>query len=61
MRIEQGTGKFLSMKQLSSYFAGVILLAALLTGCAGTSNILKSGKPDLIYAKALELDRKSVV
>ena len=55
MRIEQGTGKFLSMKQLSSYFAGVILLAALLTGCAGTSNILKSGKPDLIYAKALEL------
>lgn len=42
------------MKQKLSYFAGMILLTALLTGCAGPARILKSGKPDLIYAKAME-------
>lgn len=31
-----------------------LFLALILTSCGGTNSILKSGKPDLIYTKALE-------
>jgi outer membrane protein assembly factor BamD len=46
------------MKHSLSLFAASLLLATLLTGCAGVSSILKSGKPDVMYAKALEYYEK---
>ena len=43
------------MKQTFLYaVCGVILITAF-SGCAGINALLKSGQPDLIYSKALEL------
>lgn len=42
------------MKHTLSLIAAGLLLATLFTGCAGVSSILKSGKPDVMYDKALE-------
>lgn len=42
------------MKQTLSYALCGMLLALLLGGCSGINALLKSGKPDLIYSKALE-------
>lgn len=42
------------MKQTFLYaLCGITLLVAL-SGCAGINNLLRSGKPDLIYSKAME-------
>ena len=46
------------MKQFFSCLLCGALLAALLCGCAGVNQLLKSGKPDQIYAKALEYYEK---
>ncbi len=46
------------MKHYFIYSLCGILFAALLSGCAGVSNILRSGKPDLIYSKAMEFYEK---
>lgn len=46
------------MKQSFSNLLYGALLAALLSGCAGINQVLKSGKPDQIYAKALEYYEK---
>jgi len=42
------------MKQTFPKAAVAAVLAVLLCGCAGVNSVLKSGKPDLIYSKALE-------
>ncbi len=42
------------MKQTFSHVLCVVALVLLFSGCAGVSSLLKSGKPDLIYAKAME-------
>lgn len=42
------------MKQIKLYLAVIAVAAAAFCGCAGVNTILKSGKPDLIYNKALE-------
>ena len=46
------------MKQSLSKLLYGALLMALLSGCAGINQVLKSGKPDQIYAKALEYYEK---
>lgn len=46
------------MKQSLSKLLYRALLMALLSGCAGINQVLKSGKPDQIYAKALEYYEK---
>lgn len=43
------------MKQTWLYAACGVILLSLLAGCAGVNSILKSGNPDLIYSKAMEL------
>ena len=43
------------MKQSFSLLLCGALLAALLCGCSGINKVLKSGQPEQIYAKALEL------
>ena len=47
-----------AMKQSFSFLLCGALLAALLCGCSGINQVLKSGKPDQIYAKALEYYEK---
>ena len=42
------------MKQTFSYVLCGAVLALLLGGCSGINALLKSGKPELIYSKALE-------
>lgn len=42
------------MKQIFSYLSVGAVLVALLSGCAGINQVLKSGDPEQIYAKALE-------
>lgn len=42
------------MKQSFVYTLCAVAAVALLGGCAGVNSLLKSGKPDLIYTKALE-------
>ena len=42
------------MKHSFSYLLCGALLAALLCGCAGVNQVLKSGQPELIYAKGIE-------
>lgn len=48
------------MRNNNSYSRVVVglMLALILCGCAGVNNVLKSGKPDQIYAKALEFYEK---
>lgn len=46
------------MKQTLLYAFCAMTVAVILSGCAGINSILKSGKPDLIYAKALEFYQK---
>lgn len=46
------------MKQSLLYALSVALLLSVLSGCAGMNNLLRSGKPDLIYTKALEYYQK---
>lgn len=46
------------MKRICLYAIVTAALFAVLTGCAGVNSLLKSGKPDLIYAKALEFYEK---
>lgn len=42
------------MKQTFLYALCGITLLVVLSGCAGINNLLRSGKPDLIYSKAME-------
>ncbi len=42
------------MKKTFLYAVCAIALVTVLGGCAGMNSLLKSGKPDLIYSKALE-------
>ncbi|MEG1700985.1 MAG: outer membrane protein assembly factor BamD [Alistipes sp.] len=46
------------MKQTFIYAVCAVALAAVLSGCAGINALLKSGKPDLIYSKAMEYYQK---
>lgn len=46
------------MKRICPYAILAAAAIAVLTGCAGVNSLLKSGKPDLIYAKALEFYEK---
>ena len=46
------------MKQHFIYALCGTLLAILLSSCAGINNVLKSGKPELIYSKAMEYYEK---
>lgn len=46
--------KDLSMKRIFLYAAGITAAVLFLTGCGGISTLLKSGKPDQIYSKAME-------
>ncbi len=43
------------MKQTFSHVLCVVALVLLFSGCAGVNSLLKSGQPDQIYAKAMEL------
>ncbi|MEG2612900.1 MAG: outer membrane protein assembly factor BamD [Alistipes sp.] len=43
------------MKRTRLYLLCGALLMSLLVGCAGVNSILRSGNPDMIYAKAMEL------
>lgn len=42
------------MKQTFLYAVCAVTLGVVVSGCAGLNSLLKSGKPDLIYNKALE-------
>ncbi len=46
------------MKDFKTYLYVLLLSAILLSGCGGTTSILRSGDPNLIYDKALELHEK---
>ena len=46
------------MKRIILYLISGLLFATTLAGCNGVSALLKSGEPDKIYAKALELYEK---
>ena len=46
------------MKRICPYAILAAAAIAVRTGCAGVNSLLKSGKPDLIYAKALEFYAK---
>ena len=46
------------MKRICPYAILAAAAIAVLTGCAGVNSLLKSGKPDLIYAKALAFYEK---
>lgn len=48
----------MTMKQPLLYALSATVLALMLGGCAGMNNLLRSGKPDLIYAKAMEYYQK---
>ena len=45
------------MKRIPLYLALIAVAAAVCCGCAGVNATLKSGKPDLIYDKAMEYYR----
>ena len=42
------------MKRTLLYALCPVVAAVILSGCGGINSLLKSGKPDLVYAKALE-------
>ena len=46
------------MKRICPYAILAAAAIAVLTGCAGVNSLLKSGKPDLIYARLLEFYEK---
>lgn len=46
--------KYFSMKKICLNLLCVAIVLTAFAGCAGINNLLKSGKPDLMYAKAME-------
>lgn len=46
------------MKQTFSYALCAVAVVVLFSGCAGMNTVLKSGKPDQIYSKAMEYYKK---
>ena len=49
------------MKQTFLYALCGVAAAIILGGCSGMNALLKSGQPELIYSKALDLAADSVV
>ncbi len=46
------------MKRIRLHLLAAVFVAVALSSCAGVATLLKEGKPDEIYAKAMELYRK---